>query len=451
MKRIVVVGSGTAAFNVVTTLAELAGSAQGVTLVSPEVPYARMVLPYYLSSQILESNVYTISPDRLQGLSVTCRFGGRATGLSREDRRLLLDDGSSLEYDALVVATGSSATRPPVPGIDGAHVYDHWTLADTQAIRPYLRPGARVAVVGGGFIGFTILNPLLQTGVELTVIEREAHVLPRMINGEAAAVVESWLREHGANVRTGVALQSIEDIAPPQDSPVEPQHTPVRKRLTLGDGQSVEADCVIVATGIRPNTDWLRESGLLQNGVIPVDDHCRTADPSIYAAGDVAEITDAVTGQRTVMAIETAAMEQGRVIGANLAGRERTYRGGMLMNVVEVAGLQAASFGNWHGDDSSEGRSGRWDYRKYVWAGGRLTGAVIIGPARQVAGENDMGMLKGLVQAGTPLGEWKALLRERPFEVKKAFLATRTVGRLLPQTVLGQPSKPLDEALAGVN
>jgi len=88
--------------------------------------------------------------------------------------------------------------------------------------------------------------------------------------------------------------------------------------------------------------------------------------------------------------------------------------------------------------------------RRYVWDGDRLVGGVIVGPARQVAGENDMGLLKGLVQAGQPLGPWKQLLVERPFELKKVYLATHTVARLLPQTLLGQPSQPLEPALIGV-
>jgi hypothetical protein len=119
----------------------------------------------------------------------------------------------------------------------------------------------------------------------------------------------------------------------------------------------------------------------------------------------------------------------------------------MLMNVIEAAGLQAASFGDWSGSPATEGRAAGGHYRRYVWNGDRLTGAVIVGPAQQVAGENDMGMLKGLVQSGRPLGPWKELLARRPFEVRKAFLGAGTVADLLPKTVLGEPSKPLDAAL----
>jgi len=441
----VVVGGGTAGFNAITTLLSLQPDAD-VTLVSAETPYARMVLPYYLSSEIDESNVYTISPGRLTRMGAKLHIRQRATGLDRAAKRLLLDGGASLEYDDLLLATGSSSVRPPVPGIDGAKVYDHWTLADTQALRRAIRPGAQVAIVGAGFIAFTIVNPLLHAGCRLTLVEREPRVLPRMLNAAAAEVLEGWLRERGVAIHTGANLERIED-APDG-----------KKRLLLGAGNSepgtrnseLTADVVIVATGIKPNLEWLRGSGLEINHGLVVDEQLRTSDPAIYAAGDVAEITDAITGQRLVMAIETAAMEQGRLIGSAMVGQPRPYHGGMLMNVVEAAGLQAASFGDWsggpaHGERATEGRAAGAHYRRYVWDGDRLAGAVIVGPAHQLAGENDIGMLKGLIQARRPLGPWKELLAQRPFEVRKAYLASGAAGELLPRTLLGRPSWPVDQ------
>ncbi|HLG70222.1 MAG TPA: FAD-dependent oxidoreductase [Chloroflexota bacterium] len=431
----VVVGAGTAGFNAITTLLSIQPDAD-VTLVSAEVPYARMVLPYYLSSEIEEGNVYTITPSRLEELGVKLQLGARASGLDRVAKRVLLEGGGSVEYDHLLIATGSSSVRPPVPGIDGERVFDHWTLADTQALRAVIRPGAEVAIVGAGFIAFTIVNPLLHAGCKLTLIEREPHVLPRMLNAEAAAVLEGWLRDHGVAIHTRASLERIEDA--PDGS---------KRVIVNGSALSTQYSVLVIATGIRPNLEWLRDSGLSIDRGLIVDEQLRTNDPAVYAAGDVAEVRDAVTGQRAVMAIETAAMEQGRIVGAAMAGQPRTYAGGMLMNVIESAGLQAASFGDWAGSAATEGRAAGGHYRRYIWDGDRLTGAVIVGPAHQVAGENDMGMLKGLVQSGRPLGRWQRLLAERPFEVRKAFLSAGSVADLLPRTVLGEPSKPLEAAL----
>jgi NAD(P)H-nitrite reductase large subunit len=434
----VILGAGTAGFNAITTLLSMDPQAD-VTWVAAERPYARMVLPYYLASHITEDNVYTIAPQRLREKGVTVRLGERAEELDRANKVVRLTSGYRMPYDDLLIATGSSATRPPLPGIMGANIYDHWTLNDTEALRRLVGPGKHIAMVGAGFIGFTLVNPLLDTGVRLTLVEREPQVLPRMLNATAAGILQQWLTDRGVEVLVGAELQSIEDG--PNGA----------KQLNVSGRAPIEADAVIVATGIKPNIDWLQGSGLNIGRAIVVDKSMRTNDPSIYAAGDVAEIEDAITGERTVMAIETAAMEQGRLIGAAMAGKPREYTGGMLMNVIEAAGLQAASFGAWAGTDATEGQAAGGHYRRYVWNGDRLVGGVLVGPARQVAGENDMGLLKGLVQSGQPLGEWKQLLVERPFELKKVYLATRTVERLLPRTLLGEPSVPLETQLAGAH
>jgi NAD(P)H-nitrite reductase large subunit len=434
----VIVGAGTAGFNAISTLAELEGLPLNVTLISAEVPYARMVLPYYLSSEIERDNVFTITPQQLTLLGVDHVLDRRAIGLDRDARRVLLDDGRAVEFDDLLIATGSSSTRPPLPGMQGERVHDHWTLADTDALRPAVGPGRHVVLIGGGFIAFTLVNPLLHTGVRLTVVEREPHVLPRMLNAEGAEIIEGWMRARGIQVITGAAVTRIDDAGG-------------KKVVRLSDGEVEAADAIVVATGIRPNIEWVKESGLeIEQGIL-VDDHLRTSDPAIYAAGDVAEVADRTSGRRSITAIETAAMEQGRIIAANMAGIDRSYSGAMAMNVVEAVELQAASFGDWMGAEASEGAAAHGHYRKYVWQADRLTGAVIVGPARQLAGENDMGMLKGLVQEQVPLGPWKDLLVARPFEVKKVFLATHHVAHLLPRTVLGSPSQPLESVLSGVS
>jgi NAD(P)H-nitrite reductase large subunit len=144
-----------------------------------------------------------------------------------------------------------------------------------------------------------------------------------------------------------------------------------------------------------------------------------------------------------VHAIEPTAQEHGRVVGANMAERDVAYRGSLLMNIVEVCHLDVASFGAWD-DPKAEAMSGvrpeRPAYRKLLWTGDRLTGAIILGPSSDIWTTNDVGMLKGLVQTAVSLGAWKAHLRRNPFDIKPAFVASRTTASLLAQTVLGRPS-----------
>jgi NAD(P)H-nitrite reductase large subunit len=428
--RHVIIGGGTAGHNAIETIRQEERAASEITLVSAERPYARMVLPYYLGRTIAESHVYTATPARLAQLGVRTHLGRRAAGLEAKAGKLTLDDGTVVEYDDLLVATGSSPVRPPVSGADGPGVHSFWTLEQARGLVAEVGADSHVVMVGAGFIAFTILNSILALGARLTIVEIAPQILPRMIDREGAAIVEAWLRQHGVEVRTGVTLTAVEQAGG-------------RRRLRFKDGGDLDADVVIMATGIRANLGWLEGSGIRVNRGVVVDDHLRSSLPGVYAAGDVAEGKDLVTGQPDVHAIEPTAMEHGRVVGANMAGRAVAYRGSLLMNIVDVCHLDVASFGRWD-DPGAEvftaHRPDRQGYRKLLWHGDRLTGAMLCGVADDVWTTNDVGMLKGLVQSGVRLGAWKERLRRNPFDVKSAYVASRTTARLLPETLLAHPS-----------
>ena len=240
--------------------------------------------------------------------------------------------------------------------------------------------------------------------------------------------------KHGVTLRTGATLTKIEEARG-------------KRKLSFKKGDPIVADVVIMATGIRTNLEWLDGSGIevgaAPGGGIVVDDHLRASVKSVYAAGDVARGANLVTGAAEVHAIEPTAQEHGRVVGANMAGRDLAYRGSLVMNIVEACHLDIASFGQW--DDAAAEvytavRRERSQYRKLLFHGGRLTGAVISGPAADIWTTNDVGMLKGLVSAGVDLSGWKPHLRQNPFDIKPAFLAAHTVTRLLPESILGRPS-----------
>ncbi|MGH7266036.1 MAG: NAD(P)/FAD-dependent oxidoreductase [Candidatus Rokuibacteriota bacterium] len=433
-RRHVIVGGGTAGHNAINAIRQEERGAERseIVLVADERPYSRMVLPYYLGRTIAESHVYTITPARLAQLGVKTHLGRRATGLDAGAGKLTLDDGATVEYDDLLVATGSSAVKPPVPGADGPGVHSFWTLEQARRVVAETTAGSHVVMVGAGFIAFTILNSILALGARLTIVEIAPQILPRMIDRDGAAIVDGWLRKHGVEVRTGVALTAVEAAGG-------------KRRLAFKDGSRLDADVVIMATGIRTNLGWLEGSGIRVDKGVVVDERLRSSAPNVYAAGDVAEGRDLVTGQPDVHAIEPTAMEHGRVVGANMAGRDLAYRGSLLMNILDVCRLDVASFGRWD-DPGAEvvtaQRPDRHAYRKLLWQGDRLTGAMIVGLADDVWTTNDVGMLKGLVQTGARLGKWKEHLRANPFDVKPAFVATRTTARLLPETVLGRPSAP---------
>ncbi len=433
--RHVVVGGGTAGLNAVTTIRQYDRGQSEIYWVSSEEPYARMVLPYYLKGSISETHCYTARPSRLMELGVEPFFGRQAVKLDTQANVLTLDDETEITYDDILIATGSSAVRAPVPGADGEGVHSFWTLEQAKGVIRSVSEGSHVVMVGAGFIAFTILNSIIARGAKLTVVEIAPQILPRMIDQQGAALVERWLVDRGVDIRTSAQLSQIAD-------------SNGQKRLSFQSGEDLLADCVIMATGIRTNLGWLEGSGVEINQGILVDDHLRSNVPNVYAAGDVAEGRDLITGQAAVHAIEPTAMEHGRVVGANMAGQPQAYRGSLLMNIVEVLDLEIASFGAWNAEGAevfSAVHEDRPAYRKVVWDGDRMIGAMILGRANDVWATNDVGMLKGLVQSGTPMGDWKGYLKTHLFEVKRAYMASGTTARLLTVTVQGRASVPAGE------
>jgi NAD(P)H-nitrite reductase large subunit len=389
-----------------------------------------MVLPYYLEQGIGEAHATTAAPAQLAKWNVKAMFGRKAVSLDTDGAKLKLDNGEEVPYDDLLIATGSSAVRPPIPGADGPGVYNFWTLADAQGVNRTISKDAHVVMIGAGFIAFTILNGIIARAGKVTIVEVAKRILPRMIDDTGAGIVSRWLEARGVTLRTGAKVASIERKG-------------TKSTIALGDGSKIVCDLIVMATGIQPNLDWLKGSKVKIDQAIVVDEHLRSSVPNVYAAGDVAETRNLITGAREVHAIEPTAMDHGRTVAANMAGKATAYPGSLLMNIVGVAGLDTASFGSWDAPKAEviEGHVvPRHAYRKYLFDGGRMIGAILVSPNDQTWAGNDVGMLKGLVQSGVDLSAWKAWLKHDPFDIKKPYLASRTVAKLLPQTMLGQAS-----------
>ena len=332
--RHLIIGGGTAGMNAMRTIREEERERSEITLVSAEKPYSRMVLPYYLDRSIAESHVFTATAAVLAQWDVKTHLGRRAAQLDVKTNVCTLDDGTKVAYDDCMIATGSSPVRAPVPGADGPGVHSFWTLEQCRELIAQTPVGSHVVMVGAGFISFTILNSILALGAKLTIVEIAPRILPRMIDATGAELTERWLKKHGVGIRAGAKLTKIEDARG-------------RKRLRFAAGPDILADVVVMATGIRTNLEWLKDSGVIVKSGVVVDDRLRSNVPNVYAAGDVAEGRDLLSGHGAVHAIEPTAQEHGRVVGANMAGQDVRYRGSLLMNIVEVCHLDIASFGAW--------------------------------------------------------------------------------------------------------
>ena len=428
----VIIGAGPAATNALETLRRFDPESD-ITLVCDEPAHSRMALPYWLSGQIPREHTYTADEAYYQRLNINARIGSRVNFIDPKQKTLSLSDGESLAFDKLLIATGSRPLGLPVPGADVPGVQPLWTLADTESALAASqgKKNPRVLMIGSGFIGFIMLNAMYKRGWQLSVVEREAHILPRMLNAQAASMVSDWLHAKGVVLHTGTTVQAIESV------------TDGSKRVALANSESVNADLIITATGVQPNLDCLGGSGIEIDHGVRVNDRMRTSIADIYAAGDIAQ-GPVLSGGSAVHAIQPTAVEQGRIAGANMAGRDVPHQGSLLMNVLDVCGLQCASFGNWS-DANAEAmtisNSAGRVYRSLLWTGDQLTGAMFIGQANDLGMLTDVGMVKGILQTQTALGEWKNYLRANPFDIRRPYVAAQVAAKLSQVTVLGEPTR----------
>lgn len=374
----------------------------------PGPPYSRMAIPYLLSGKIEEAGTHLRKePGWFERLRVRL-VSGRAFSVDTAAGLVWLEDGKSLPFDRLLVATGSVPIQPPIPGIGLPGVHTCWTLADARDILALARQGARVVQLGAGFIGCIILEALASRGVALSVVEMGDRMVPRMMNEAAGGMIRRWVERRGIAVFTSTRIEAIERAGGALE-------------VELSSGRRLQADLVIVAAGVKPNVDFLRASGIAcQRGVL-TDDRMRSSQPPVYAAGDCAEAFDAVTGKPVVSAIQPNAAEQAAVAAVNMAGGEARLRGVPTINVLDTLGLVSTSFGRWEGVPGGEHVEQRDDERfRYLRL--EFDGDVLIG-ANTVGHTEHVGLLRGLVEGRVALKEWKDRLRADPTRLPEAYLA----------------------------
>ncbi len=392
-------------------------AASTVTLIGdePEPPYSRMAIPYYLVGQVDEDGTHIRSDSgHFASIGIDVRRG-RVEQVDTDTRTLSLADGGRLSYDRLLIATGSSPVRLPIPGIDLPGVVNCWTLEDARKIIAVCKPGKRVVLIGAGFIGCIILEALARSGADLTVVEAENRMVPRMMNETSGGLIKRWCENQGVSVRTSARVQAIEQADASTGT----------LRVILESGEALDADMVISATGVRPNTGFLQGSGIdVDNGIL-VNDRLQTNVHDVFAAGDVCQGLDFSTGVRSVQAIQPTATEHGPVAAANMCGLDLAHQGSINMNVLDTLGLISSSFGLWMGvdggDDAELSDPERFKYLNLQFEDDVLVGASSLGLT------NHVGVLRGLIQSRIRLKGWKDRLQQDPTRIMEAYMASQQV------------------------
>jgi NAD(P)H-nitrite reductase large subunit len=442
----VIIGTGPAGVIAAETLRKRMPDAT-ITLVGdePEPPYSRMALPYHLIGNITEQGTYLRKRDGYFADKQIGLLQKRAISVSANASQVTLDDGQILTFDKLLLATGSTPVRPPIDGMDLPGVVNCWTLADARKIIAGAQAGDDVVLMGAGFIGCIILEALAQRGVNLTVVEMENRMVPRMMDEKSGTLLKKWCESKGVKVLTSTRVHAVSEektstptaaaanqksgglfnrlLGKTTEPEAEQSATTGKLVIELEGHEPMKVDLLISATGVKPNIALVDGVVDVNHGVL-VNEYLQTSHGNIYAAGDIAEGKDFSTGGYSVQAIQPTAVEHGFIAATNMSeGAEVLHRGSINMNVLDTMGLISSSFGLWEGADG--GDSGTLDDpERYRYINLQFQDDVLVG-ANTLGMTQHIGVLRGLIQGQTRLGKWKHKLMNDPSRIMEAYLAHR--------------------------
>lgn len=378
----------------------------------PGPPYSRMAIPQLLAGQIGEAGTYLRRErDYFSRLRIA-RKSGRAVHVSSRTRTVKMDDGDVIPFDRLLIATGATPRVPLIPGIGLPGVHACWTLDDARRIMQLAVPGARVVLIGAGFIGCVVMEALATRGVRLTVVEKRDRMLPNMLGRAAGDMVQRWCERKGIKVHTRTRIAGIGSGSLEAGSP---------RTVRLAGGEQVGADLVVHSTGSAPNVGFLKGSGIRCLQGVVVDTTMQTSVPGVYAAGDCAECFDTATGCAVISGVQPNAADQAYCAALNMTGNRAFQRGVRRIDVLDTMGLISTSLGQWQGV-----RGGQWveaaDERSFRYLRLEFSKDVLIG-CNAVGITEHSTILRSLIDHRVHLGEWKDRLLEDPGLLKDAYRA----------------------------
>ncbi len=386
MKTYLVIGNGVAGTSAAEAIRQQDPKGS-ITILSEEdiLFYYRIRLNDFIAGDIGEDKLIAKKEAWYQEQRIDLRLNTRITTLDAAGKRLTTDSGETLAFDRLLLATGSHSFLPPIEGIGQQGVFALRHIKDARAILAQAEKSEEVILIGGGLLGLEAGNALRKLGKKVTVVEFFPRLLPRQLDDKGAKRLQKLMEKMGFSFRLAAITKTITGSKGRADG------------IVLEGGDALKGQMIIVSAGVRPNLELAKTGGLDCDKGVKVNDRLETSASDIYAAGDVAEHQGVVSG------IWPAAMQQGKVAGANMAGGEVQYNGSTISNILKVAGIDVAAAGNIDAEGRYESQvvSSGSIYKKLVIENNRLIGCVMVGDTknfntitRYITEQRDIGTLK---------------------------------------------------------
>ena len=390
--HIVIIGNSAAAVGCIEGIRKNNQEAD-ITVISNEThhTYSRPLISYLLYGKTDEQRMKYRPDSFYEENRVTAVLGKSVVRIDKDNKKVELDDGQIVAYDKLLVATGSKPFVPPMKGLDSVEKqFTFMTLNDAKALEAALFPSASVLVVGAGLIGLKCVEGIRDKVASVTVVDMADRILPSILDAEGSALVQKSIEQKGVKF---ILSNSVKEFK--------------GNTAFLTNDDILNFDIVVVAVGVRPNAELVKEIGGDVNRGIITDERCHTSIPDICAAGDCTESYDITVNQHRILALLPNAYMQGESAGYDMVGASKPYDKAIPMNAIGFFGYHIITAGSYDGEAyvSADGDS----YKKLVVKDGVLKGYILIGDVRRA------GIYTKLIREQVPLDTIDfELIKEKP-------------------------------------
>lgn len=410
--RQVIIGNGAAGLSAIKGIREV-DSTCPITLISAENcnAYSPVLLTYYLKGARTREELFIVDDEFYEMKNVNAILGIKAIKVNFFKNTIYLQNGKEVNYDKLLIAVGASPMSLSDSEDEIDNVFSLRSVEDAERILETAKTAKEVVVIGGGLIGLQVLGALFRRDVKFTLVEWTKQVAPELIDAGCAAILQKEIESHGIKILLEKKVMKVSNIG--------------KKAIVILDsGEELISDMVVIGIGLQPNTQLLENSGIKINRGIIVDELMKTNMNNVFAAGDVSEGKDLVTGKNKILPNWPNACNQGRVAGLNMAGCKKRFEG-LSEAITTIFGLTIVSIGlpkAPQGDRIEElcfSDYNRKKYRKILFSDNKIVGAILLDKTE------DAGILRNLIQKRKNISPWKEEIANTPLDIRKILLSSK--------------------------
>lgn len=364
-----------------------------ITVVSDEKyhTYSRPLISYLLYGKTDEERMKYRPDSFYKDNNVNTILDKKAVSINKEEKEVILEDNTKIKYDRLLVATGSRPFVPPMEGLDKVKKkFTFMTLDDAKGLENAISSKSNVLVIGAGLIGLKCVEGILDKVKSVTVVDLAERILPSILDEKGSALVQRHIEEKGVRFILGTSAAKL-----------------TANSAELTNGEKVDFDVLVIAVGVRPNTELVKDAGGEVRKGIVTNEFCKTSLPHVYAAGDCTESYDTVTGENHILALLPNAYMQGETAGYHMTGSEKPYDKAIAMNAIGFFGYHVITAGSYNGKEiiTEDGEN----YKKLVVKDNLLKGYIMIGDVARA------GIYTKLIREKIPLDSIDfELIKEKP-------------------------------------